>query len=83
LTEVAENGALGVGVKVGVLEGTGVSVAGTKFAGVFVGGASIVGRSVAVGEVNTVGVGVHVGSICSGVMVAVGIRNSAGLSGLY
>ena len=78
LTEAAEKGAFGVGVIVGVRVGIGVSVAGTRFASVLVGGTSIVGRSVAVGEAKTVGVGVQVGSICRGVIVAVGIRNSAG-----
>ena len=81
LTEEAENGAFGVRVAVGVFVGTGVSVAGIKLAGVFVGGASIMGKSVAVGEAYTVGVGVQVASICKGVMVAVGTSNSGGFSG--
>ena len=73
LIEDEENGAFGVRVAVGVFVGTGVSVAGTKLAGVAVAGGVMEGNNVAVGERNTVGVGVQVASICKGVMVAVGI----------
>jgi hypothetical protein len=73
LTEVAENGAFDVGVRVGVLVGVGVSVAGTRLAGVEVAGGVMEGSKVAVGERKIVGVTVQVGSICKGVMVAVGV----------
>ena len=73
LTEEAEKGAFGVRVGVGVFVGTGVSVAGTKLAGVVVAWGVIEGNKVAVGERNTVGVGVQVGSNWIGVIVAVGV----------
>ena len=50
IAEAAENGAFGVAVALGVLVGTGVSVAGTRFASVLVGGGVIEGNNVAVGE---------------------------------
>ena len=81
LTEAAENGAFGVGVKVGVRVGVSVSVAGTKLADVEVAGGVMDGNKVAVGERKIVGVTVQVGSICKGVMVAVGVLKKAGLSG--
>jgi hypothetical protein len=74
LTEETEKRAFGVGVIVGVLVETGVAVAGTRFAGVLVAGGVMDGRSVSVGGINTVAVTVHVGSICSGVMVGEGVR---------
>ena len=81
LTEAAEKGAFGVRVGVGVLVGSGVSVIGVKLAGVFVAGGVMDGSKVDVGETNTVGVGVQVGSICMGVTVAVGIVRYAGFNG--
>jgi hypothetical protein len=62
LTEEAEKSALGVDVAVGVAVNSGVSVTGMKFAGVKVAGGVMDGNNVAVGEISTVAVGVHVGS---------------------
>ena len=62
LTDEAENGAFGVGVAVGVMVAFGISVGGTKFAGVVVAGGVMDGNKVAVGETNTVAVGVQVAS---------------------
>ena len=62
LIDEAEKGVLGVGVIVGVAVETGVSVGGTKFAGVKVAGGVMEGNNVAVGGVTTVAVGVQVGS---------------------
>ena len=87
LTDDAENGAFGVRVAVGSFVGLGVSVAGTKLAGVVVAGGVIDGSNVAVGPavpleaIHEVGVGVQVGSICKSVGVAVGTSNSGGFSG--
>ena len=61
------NGALGVGL------GFGVLVGGTSENGVFVGNGVMVGRGVSLGVTAIVGLGVHVGCICNGVTVNVGM----------